>query len=39
MIATELDEDQDARNQISVSDIVLKEHGINVQDLTLPEEF
>ena len=36
-IANELDVNQDSPYETVVSDIVLTEHGINVQDLTLPE--
>ena len=37
-IAIELDVNQNAGNQTVVSDAGSTEHGINVQDLTLPEE-
>ena len=37
-IAIDLGENQDAINQTIVSDTVSTEHGISVQDLTLPEE-
>ena len=37
-IVIELDENQDATNQVFISDTVPTEHGKNVQDLILPEE-
>ena len=37
-IAVELDENKDATNETVVSHTASTEHGINVQDLYLPEE-
>ena len=37
-IAIDLDRNQNATNQMVVSDTVSAEHGISVQDLTSPEE-